>query len=168
MINENYIVSVPYRGYSFFNHFTLRIFGTCLFNIVSVPYRGYSFFNEQLCQAFREWLKTPFPSLTGVIRFLITEFIHVATAQDNVSVPYRGYSFFNCRRCAYISVVWFVSVPYRGYSFFNKHRQKHRQKHQKRFPSLTGVIRFLIEKEKIILNGLGGLSFRPLQGLFVF
>ena len=95
MINENYIVSVPYRGYSFFNHFTLRIFGTCLFNIVSVPYRGYSFFNEQLCQAFREWLKTPFPSLTGVIRFLITEFIHVATAQDNVSVPYRGYSFFN-------------------------------------------------------------------------
>ena len=119
MINENYIVSVPYRGYSFFNHFTLRIFGTCLFNIVSVPYRGYSFFNEQLCQAFREWLKTPFPSLTGVIRFLITEFIHVATAQDNVSVPYRGYSFFNCRRCAYISVVWFVSVPYRGYSFFN-------------------------------------------------
>ena len=35
------------------------------------------------------------------------------------------------------------------------------------FPSLTGVIRFLIENAS--LNGSGGSkSFRPLQGLFVF
>ena len=43
-------------------------------------------------------LQTEFPSLTGVIRFLIT----TKTVENNdlqiigkVSVPYRGYSFFN-------------------------------------------------------------------------
>ena len=118
------------------------------------------------------WYLSQFPSLTGVIRFLITEFIHVETAQDNVSVPYRGYSFFNCRRCAYISVVWFVSVPYRGYSFFNMDKiliysnncnvsvpyrgssffnflgNLFFQCFLYKFPSLTGVIRFLILPSK--------------------
>ena len=38
-------VSVPYRGYSFFNLIGNAINTDLLCN-VSVPYRGYSFFNE--------------------------------------------------------------------------------------------------------------------------
>ena len=36
-----------------------------------------------------------FPSLTGVIRFLIEERKNNRKQKNNVSVPYRGYSFFN-------------------------------------------------------------------------
>ena len=61
-------VSVPYRGYSFFNLIGNAINTDLLCN-VSVPYRGYSFFN----------LKS-----------------HCGYGMSyTVSVPYRGYSFFN-------------------------------------------------------------------------
>ena len=43
--------------------------------------------------AFIEWM---FPSLTGVIRFLMTDSQHyIVLVVILVSVPYRGYSFFN-------------------------------------------------------------------------
>ena len=61
-------VSVPYRGYSFFNTPT-KTSQTKQKQSVSVPYRGYSFFNLFLVSLYCLFL---FPSLTGVIRFLIT------------------------------------------------------------------------------------------------
>ena len=84
-------VSVPYRGYSFFNTPT-KTSQTKQKQSVSVPYRGYSFFNLFLVSLYCLFL---FPSLTGVIRFLIT--IEKTNKQKTVkvSVPYRGYSFFN-------------------------------------------------------------------------
>ena len=60
-------VSVPYRGYSFFNTPT-KTSQTKQKQSVSVPYRGYSFFNLFLVSLYCLFL---FPSLTGVIRFLI-------------------------------------------------------------------------------------------------
>ena len=63
---------------------------------------------------------------------------------ENVSVPYRGYSFFNLIGNAInTDLLCNVSVPYRGYSFFNEHEQNIKD-YNKTFPSLTGVIRFLI------------------------
>ena len=64
-----------------------------------------------------------FPSLTGVIRFLISHqtICENLNSIDLVSVPYRGYSFFN--QCDFSDRIdksnIVVSVPYRGYSFFN-------------------------------------------------
>ena len=40
-------VSVPYRGYSFFNQLLAKNLSSVLI-MVSVPYRGYSFFNPTL------------------------------------------------------------------------------------------------------------------------
>ena len=89
---------------------------------VSVPYRGYSFFNS---------VKSLFLSLT----------------MTKVSVPYRGYSFFNVD-IIYLKFdnVLLVSVPYRGYSFFNLQDLEKAMWYLSQFPSLTGVIRFLIHK----------------------
>ena len=65
--------------------------------IVSVPYRGYSFFNLRKFKNLNVNIKNiEFPSLTGVIRFLINEKTDIACQSfREVSVPYRGYSFFN-------------------------------------------------------------------------
>ena len=86
-------VSVPYRGYSFFNS-VKSLFLSLTMTKVSVPYRGYSFFNVDI---------------------IYLKFDNVLL----VSVPYRGYSFFN--RFVYLDseIRKRVSVPYRGYSFFN-------------------------------------------------
>ena len=65
------IVSVPYRGYSFFNFPRLQTIYDAPDSKVSVPYRGYSFFN------------TPTKKST------------TTKTNSTVSVPYRGYSFFN-------------------------------------------------------------------------
>ena len=63
-----------------------------------------------------------FPSLTGVIRFLIQLYGSKKTISENME-----------------------------------------------FPSLTGVIRFLISADNVdLLCEYISLSFRPLQGLFVF
>ena len=63
--------------------------------IVSVPYRGYSFFNLRKFKNLNVNIKNiEFPSLTGVIRFLIHQ-RKQQKQQRKVSVPYRGYSFFN-------------------------------------------------------------------------
>ena len=62
-------VSVPYRGYSFFNS-VKSLFLSLTMTKVSVPYRGYSFFNVDI---------------------IYLKFDNVLL----VSVPYRGYSFFN-------------------------------------------------------------------------
>ena len=64
-----------------------------------------------------------FPSLTGVIRFLIIYLMFNNKLLNRVSVPYRGYSFFNQK-------AW--------YDLFK----------EVLFPSLTGVIRFLILPSK--------------------
>ncbi len=63
-----------------------------------------------------------------------------------------------------------VSVPYRGYSFFNLRKFKNLNVNIKNieFPSLTGVIRFLINTELTQKACLSFIGFRPLQGLFVF
>ena len=82
---------------------------------VSVPYRGYSFFNCR--NGMVRSLRAQFPSITGVIRFLIQE-DNLVSVCDKVSVPYRGYSFFNCLKTVKRKSQK-VSVPYRGYSFFN-------------------------------------------------
>ena len=64
--------------------------------IVSVPYRGYSFFNLRKFKNLNVNIKNiEFPSLTGVIRFLIIGLIFLLIDNQPVSVPYRGYSFFN-------------------------------------------------------------------------
>ena len=83
-----------------------------------------------------------FPSLTGVIRFLIV---------------LSGLNGLNS----------IVSVPYRGYSFFNWDRQPTLYSGVAKFPSLTGVIRFLINMDFKRFRDTN-ISFRPLQGLFVF
>ena len=62
-------VSVPYRGYSFFNIVTLILL-SWLYS-VSVPYRGYSFFNLYKIEGLEGCYCAKFPSLTGVIRFLM-------------------------------------------------------------------------------------------------
>ena len=64
-----------------------------------------------------------FPSLTGGIRFLIRKGVYFIHRVVKVSVPYRGYSFFN---------IYAISI-HNGRYYFRK------------FPSLTGVIHFLIE-----------------------
>ena len=64
-----------------------------------------------------------FPSLTGVIRFLIVAGNDIKIIGKKVSVPYRGYSFFNGGR-------------------------KNKKYKSLLFPSLTGVIRFLILPSK--------------------
>ena len=113
-------VSVPYRGYSFFNTPT-KTSQTKQKQSVSVPYRGYSFFNLFLVSLYCLFL---FPSLTGVIRFLIDNFTLALRAIDEI----------------------IVSVPYRGYSFFNEILKMNKIIiYTHRFPSLTGVIRFLME-----------------------
>ena len=62
-------VSVPYRGYSFFNVDIIYLkFDNVL--LVSVPYRGYSFFNLKVICEFGDFEPWGFPSLTGVIHFL--------------------------------------------------------------------------------------------------
>ena len=64
--------------------------------IVSVPYRGYSFFNLRKFKNLNVNIKNiEFPSLTGVIRFLIKTGRFSSSDTVTVSVPYRGYSFFN-------------------------------------------------------------------------
>ena len=45
MKKTNETVSVPYRGYSFFNTDFTEQASIALIEWVSVPYRGYSFFN---------------------------------------------------------------------------------------------------------------------------
>ena len=58
-----------------------------------------------------------------------------------------------------------VSVPYRGYSFFNR-KQIQKNQRQQKFPSLTGVIRFLID---IVRCGYIGLILFPsLTGVIRF
>ena len=138
------------------------------------------------------WRIDGFPSLTGVIRFLIdAEIRQRGTILLPVSVPYRGYSFFNLNRIVYMDNAIIVSVPYRGYSFFNFPRlqtiydapdskvsvpyrgysffntpTKTSQTKQKQSVSvLTGVIRFLI---CFWCRCTVCFCFRPLQGLFVF
>ena len=137
-------------------------------DLVSVPYRGYSFFNFIGKSENGKSIVLKFPSLTGVIRFLINWWCaYISNVFVTVSVPYRGYSFFNL-------VHWFnwcyrnVSVPYRGYSFFNQCDFSDR-----------------IDKSNIVVSvPYRGYSFfnwrtkkqqktqkqrfRPLQGLFVF
>ena len=136
-------VSVPYRGYSFFNTPT-KTSQTKQKQSVSVPYRGYSFFNLFLVSLYCLFL---FPSLTGVIRFLIIILNGLGGLNSSgVSVPYRGYSFFN----------------------FNEKDKRKCNKHKQWFPSLTGVIRFLIKLYKTVEKRKEEKSFRPLQGLFVF
>ena len=87
--------------------------------------------------------KTTFPSLTGVIRFLIRKHSNNKHKNRKVSVPYRGYSFFNIAE----------NINSLGLS---------------EFPSLTGVIRFLIYVTDVFTSIPVNDSFRPLQGLFVF
>ena len=143
--NGKLIVSVPYRGYSFFNEFQPdkikiavkfpSLTGVILFLIVL-----YITFENSLLK---------FPSLTGVIRFLMKK-NYSYNIYDAVSVPYRGYSFFNWifQNLRTLILTSKVSVPYRGYSFFNCGRLVYRYcgRGINVFPSLTGVIRFLIEK----------------------
>ena len=111
-----------------------------------------------------------FPSLTGVIRFLMKK-NYSYNIYDAVSVPYRGYSFFNWifQNLRTLILTSKVSVPYRGYSFFNYIRRNGKYFIFKMFPSLTGVIRFLIAGGWCIdIADVVSMCFRPLQGLFVF
>ena len=61
-----------------------------------------------------------------------------------------------------------VSVPYRGCSFFNKQIKKNGLKKKKwRFPSLTGVVRFLIQSSKKYIDKYG-IRFPSLTGVVRF
>ena len=138
--NVRFTVSVPYRGYSFFN--LVHWFNWCYRN-VSVPYRGYSFFNQ--CDFSDRIDKSNIVVSVPYRGYSFFNLVHWFNwCYRNVSVPYRGYSFFN--QCDFSDRIdksnIVVSVPYRGYSFFNW-RTKKQQKTQKQ-------------------------RFRPLQGLFVF
>ena len=94
MINENYIVSVPYRGYSFFNARTQCVQADPNSISVSVPYRGYSFFNV----------------IGKSFQFIINN--------DEVSVPYRGYSFFNSDIVPYGMTLYKSFRPLQGLFVF--------------------------------------------------
>ena len=73
-----------------------QIWNKCQRNRVSVPYRGYSFFNRSLKNILVVMFLMRFPSLTGVIHFLILTQAELSRRFEiPVSVPYRGYSFFN-------------------------------------------------------------------------
>ena len=111
------IVSVPYRGYSFFNFPRLQTIYDAPDSKVSVPYRGYSFFNT--------------PTKTSQTK-----------QKQSVSVPYRGYSFFN---------LFLVSL----YCLFL-------------FPSLTGVIRFLINGTIWHVCNIKKYQFPSLTGVIRF
>ena len=110
-------VSVPYRGYSFFNTPT-KTSQTKQKQSVSVPYRGYSFFNLFLVSLYCLFL---FPSLTGVIRFLMPCLSPNAADQPlrfpSLTGVIRFLIYFTACKCVLCSCG--VSVPYRGYSFFN-------------------------------------------------
>ena len=131
-------VSVPYRGYSFFNYL-LPYTPIYTAYIVSVPYRGYSFFNGKL-----QYVKT------GRLFW--------------VSVPYRGYSFFNISLWA-VSISLKVFPSLTGVIRFLIFANPLLNRFVYMFPSLTGVIHFLINRcgTTVLLS-----DFRPLQGLFIF
>ena len=62
------MVSVPYRGYSFFNYIINRRVTRPRLIPVSVPYRGYSFFNgEGEARIRNEW--NGFRPLQGLFVF---------------------------------------------------------------------------------------------------
>ena len=134
-----YIVSVPYRGYSFFNG-KLQYVKTGRLFWVSVPYRGYSFFNISLW-AVSISLKV-FPSLTGVIRFLIVTAVQYGTLKSKYRFP---------SLTGVIRFLIFANPLLNRFVYM--------------FPSLTGVIHFLINRcgTTVLLS-----DFRPLQGLFIF
>ena len=92
----------------------------------------------------RHIIAMTFPSLTGVIHFLIKIAKNTSTNTGLVSVPYRGYSFFNFDfNNAMVALDEII-----------------------KFPSLTGVIHFLIIQRNRQKHQQK--SFRPLQGLFIF
>ena len=163
--NGKLIVSVPYRGYSFFNEFqpdkikiavkfpsltgVIRFLigivgGEWQIDIAEFPSLTgvirFLILNTGIFDRYTPIYK--FPSLTGVIRFLMKK-NYSYNIYDAVSVPYRGYSFFNWifQNLRTLILTSKVSVPYRGYSFFNN---------------------------VDLISEYYSLSFRPLQGLFVF
>ena len=160
------IVSVPYRGYSFFNFPRLQTIYDAPDSKVSVPYRGYSFFNLNRIVYMDNAIIVSVP-YRGYSFFNFPRLQTIYDAPDSkVSVPYRGYSFFNTpTKTSQTKQKQSVSVPYRGYSFFNLFLVSLYCLFL--FPSLTGVIRFLIDNFTLALRAIDE-SFRPLQGLFVF
>ena len=85
---------------------------------VSVPYRGYSFFNE--FQPDKIKIAVKFPSLTGVIRFLIG-IVGGEWQIDIAEFPsLTGVIRFLMKKNYSYNIYDAVSVPYRGYSFFNR------------------------------------------------
>ena len=112
--------------------------------VVSVPYRGCSFFNA-VQKHQRKQQKVTFPSLTGVVRFLIID-NRLRTENKILLFPsltgvVRFLINFTLALRAIDEII--VSVPYRGCSFFNVNMDFKRFKNIK-FPSLTGVVRFLM------------------------
>ena len=114
-------------------------------------------------------MKETFPSLTGVIRFLMSIRWGFCNNRWWVSVPYRGYSFFNAEAIElYKDFLIEVSVPYRGYSFFNPENHICGMTIQKKFPSLTGVIRFLMMCVSKYLDIVFKDEFPSLTGVIRF
>ena len=95
-----------------------------------------------------EWL---FPSLTGVIRFLIAKKQYKKISTDKFPSLTGVIRFLISHQtiCENLNSIDLVSVPYRGYSFFNLIGKSENGKSiVLKFPSLTGVIRFLILPSK--------------------
>ena len=118
------IVSVPYRGYSFFNFPRLQTIYDAPDSKVSVPYRGYSFFNT--------------PTKTSQTK-----------QKQSVSVPYRGYSFFNLFLVSLYCLFLFPSLTGVIRFLIQLYGSKKTISENMEFPSLTGVIRFLIKTDCI-------------------
>ena len=91
---------------------------------VSVPYRGYSFFNE--FQPDKIKIAVKFPSLTGVIRFLIG----IVGGEWQIDIA------------EFPSLTGVIRFLILNTGIFDRYTPIYK------FPSLTGVIRFLIRKYK--------------------
>ena len=88
-----------------------------------------------------------FPSLTGVIRFLIAKKQYKKISTDKFPSLTGVIRFLISHQtiCENLNSIDLVSVPYRGYSFFNLIGKSENGKSiVLKFPSLTGVSRFLI------------------------
>ena len=110
--------------------------------IVSVPYRGYSFFNE--FQPDKIKIAVKFPSLTGVIRFLIG----IVGGEWQIDIA------------EFPSLTGVIRFLILNTGIFDRYTPIYK------FPSLTGVIRFLIVLYITFENSL--LKFPSLTGVIRF
>ena len=105
---------------------------------VSVPFRGYLYFNT--AYTLLRFPSSLFPSPFGVISISISS-TRIEKIFLIVSVPFRGYLYFNDDKITIKSFTC-VSVPFRGYLYFNCGNRFRKKKSRRRFRPLSGLSLF--------------------------